>query len=130
MSELQHKHLIIRAEINNPPKDVNETAEWYKKFVSDMGMKILQGPFVDYHEEVGNRGMTGAVTITTSHSAFHIWDETTPAILQFDLYTCGEMDFSKVMSNLSFFDPVSIRYKYLDREKDLQVLENGYLIPK
>ena len=32
-SLLIHKHLIIRAEVNNPPKDVEKLTEWLKEFI-------------------------------------------------------------------------------------------------
>lgn len=126
--EIQHKHVIIRAEINKPPTDVKETENWYRDFVTAMGMEILQGPYVVYHEQPGNRGLTGIVTITTSHSALHVWDESSPAVMQFDLYTCGEMDLSVVVEKLKIFEPTSIKYKCLDRATDLKDLGKGDLI--
>ena len=33
--------------------------------------------------------------IETSHIAMHIWDEPKPALMQFDVYSCGEFDVKK-----------------------------------
>jgi len=35
-SLLIHKHLIIRAEINNPPKDTEELSEWMKELTHSL----------------------------------------------------------------------------------------------
>jgi hypothetical protein len=42
-SLLIHKHLIIRAEVNNPPKDVEYLTQWMKDFISFIDMKIMLG---------------------------------------------------------------------------------------
>jgi S-adenosylmethionine/arginine decarboxylase-like enzyme len=68
--------------------------------VLEINMKVLIGPFAKYVEAVGNRGLTGAVVIETSHIAMHIWDEELPAKIQFDLYTCGELPVKKVLDSL------------------------------
>ena len=74
-SLLIHKHLIIRAEINNPPKDTEELSEWMKELTQLINMKIMLGPYVAYCETPGNRGITGVAVIETSHIAMHVWDE-------------------------------------------------------
>ena len=33
----EHKHLIIRAEVNNPPKDPSWTHSWLKQLVEKIG---------------------------------------------------------------------------------------------
>ena len=53
-SLLIHKHLIIRAEVNNPPKDVEKLTEWLKEFISFIDMKIMMGPYVAYCNKKGN----------------------------------------------------------------------------
>jgi len=57
------------------------------------------------------------VMIETSHIAFHIWDEPSPALLQFDLYTCGSMDKDDVLAALQErFNIESIEWILFDRE--------------
>jgi S-adenosylmethionine/arginine decarboxylase-like enzyme len=82
-SLLIHKHLIIRAEVNNPPKDVDKLTEWLKDFIASINMKVMLGPYVAYCNNEGNRGITGVAVIETSHIAMHVWDEpNVPALMQ------------------------------------------------
>ena len=82
-------------------------------------MKILMGPYAKYCEMPGNRGLTVAAIIETSHVVMHTWDEMEPGIIQLDVYTCGALDTNVVFEFLRQFDPVKIDYKFLDRETDL-----------
>lgn len=116
---LFHKHLIVRTEVMNPPSSTEDVISWLSKLVPAVGMKILDGPYSKYVDVPGNRGATGVVIIETSHMAIHVWDEVSPALVQFDLYTCGELDTSIVFAALDEFSPVKMSWKYLDRENDL-----------
>lgn len=119
MGSLVHKHLIIRAEVDRAPVDTQWTEEWLKSFVSKIGMKVCAGPISAYVDMPGNRGLTAVVIIETSHIALHCWDEFTPNLLQFDVYTCGPLDTSLVFEELEQFGPQKIEFKYLDREHGL-----------
>jgi S-adenosylmethionine/arginine decarboxylase-like enzyme len=89
------------------------------ELIDRIGMKILMGPYAVYSDMEGNRGLTAATIIETSHVVMHIWDETSPAVVQLDVYTCGPLDPYDVVAALQEMDPVSIDMKYLDREHDL-----------
>ena len=79
------------------------------------------GPYVKYCDTPGNRGITGVAVIETSHIALHVWDETEPAIMQFDVYSCSEFDPYKIADKLQAdFDVVKLDYKYLNRETELK----------
>jgi S-adenosylmethionine/arginine decarboxylase-like enzyme len=128
---IQHKHLIIRAEIMKPPKqfEVDKTETWFRNLIEKrLKMKILSGPHIKYVEVPGNAGATGVAIIETSHVAMHVWDETSPAIMQLDVYTCGEMEPSWVLDALDAFEPVKVEYTYLDREKELKTLSSGIIL--
>jgi S-adenosylmethionine/arginine decarboxylase-like enzyme len=72
---------------------------------------------------VGNRGITGAAIIETSHIVMHIWDEIHPALMQFDVYSCGEFDPETICKKIDKdFNVAKINYKFLDREHDLKEL--------
>lgn len=117
---LFHKHLIVRAEVKNPlicPNKVSK--EWMPTLIDRIGMKILMGPYAVYSNIEGNRGLTAAAIIETSHVVMHIWDEDDPAIVQLDVYTCGFLDPYDVVESLQEMEPVNIDMKYLDRENDL-----------
>ena len=113
---LEHKHIIIRAEVTNAPIDETTTINSIKDLVQRINMKILMGPFAKYCDMVGNRGLTVATIIETSHIVMHSWDECSPHMIQLDVYTCGTLEIGTVLDWLSQFDPSKIDYKFLDRE--------------
>jgi S-adenosylmethionine/arginine decarboxylase-like enzyme len=120
-SLLIHKHLIIRAEVNNPPKDVDKLTEWLKDFIASINMKVMLGPYVAYCNNEGNRGITGVAVIETSHIAIHVWDEPVPALMQIDIYSCAEFNPYLIADKLKKdFDVVKMDYKFLNRETGLK----------
>ena len=122
---LEHKHLIVRAELNNPPQCADAIQDWMKVLVDKIGMKILMGPYAVYSDMVGNRGLTAVTIIETSHIAMHVWDECDPALMQLDVYTCSTLNIKDVFAALEEFSPVHVEYKYIDRENELTLLETG-----
>jgi S-adenosylmethionine/arginine decarboxylase-like enzyme len=114
-----HKHLIIRAETKNTPRDPSWAHAWLVNLVKSIGMKICQGPITAYVDVIGNAGLTGVVIIETSHIALHVWDETDPGLMQLDVYTCGPFNPQDIFDMMQEFEPVKLEYKYLDREKGL-----------
>ena len=120
-SLLIHKHLIVRAEVNNPPKDVDQLTEWLKDFIASINMKIMLGPYVAYCNNEGNRGITGVAVIETSHIAMHVWDEPVPALMQLDVYSCAEFNPYLIADKLKKdFEVVKLDYKFLNRETGLK----------
>jgi len=124
---LVHKHLIVRAEAINPPMEVSHLTDWMHNFIDYINMKVLMGPYVVYHDVPGNRGITGAAIIETSHIVMHVWDEPSPALMQFDVYSCGEFNPEDICKKIQKdFDIVKIDYKFLDRENGLKDVSGGY----
>tara|TARA_R100001377_G_scaffold28175_1_gene15214 strand:- start:95 stop:472 length:378 start_codon:yes stop_codon:yes gene_type:complete len=120
-SLLVHKHLIVRAEAVTPPTDEEQLTEWMKEFVESINMKIFMGPYVKYCNMEGNRGITAVAIIETSHIAMHIWDEISPALMQFDVYSCGDLDVEAICKKIKEdFNIQKIEYKFLNRETGLQ----------
>jgi S-adenosylmethionine/arginine decarboxylase-like enzyme len=119
MTPLVHKHLIVRAEVKNPPKDETRAKEFLRELIEGINMKILFGPEARYVDVVGNRGLTCFAIIETSHVVMHTWDECDPAMIQLDVYTCGELNTNVVFDFLQQFDVIKMDYKFLDRETDL-----------
>ncbi len=114
---IYHKHLLVNAKISNPVKSEAQGIEFLTNLVDKIDMKIIKGPFASYVNVEGNRGLTGIVMIETSHIAFHIWDEVRPGLIQFDLYTCGQLELDKVLSIFKeTFDIVTLDYILFDRE--------------
>jgi S-adenosylmethionine/arginine decarboxylase-like enzyme len=124
---LEHKHLIVRAELNNPPKCTSAIDLWMRKLVDTIDMKILMGPYSVYSDMVGNQGLTAVTIIETSHIAMHVWDEVEPALMQLDVYTCSTLNVDDVFEAIKQFEPVTVEYKYIDREHDLTLLSNGVI---
>ena len=119
-SLLVHKHLIIRAEASRPPTDEEQLQEWMRDFIESINMKAFMGPYVKYCNMPGNRGITAVAIIETSHIAMHIWDEPKPALMQFDVYSCGEFDVKQICDKIKEeFNVKKIEYKYLNRETGL-----------
>jgi S-adenosylmethionine/arginine decarboxylase-like enzyme len=116
MKLLEHKHLIIRTEVNNPPRDEVWLQNWLTELVDKIGMKVCRGPITAYVDMPGNEGLTGVVVIETSHIAIHVWDAVEPALVQLDVYTCGALNKDIIFAELKQWDPVKIEWKYLDRE--------------
>jgi S-adenosylmethionine/arginine decarboxylase-like enzyme len=55
----------------------------------------------------------------------HIWDESQPALVQLDVYSCSDFDPKTVFEHLESMKPVVIDYKFLDREKQfIEILNN------
>jgi len=116
-----HKHLIIRAETKNTPKEQHVVEKWMRELIDDIGMVICKGPISAYVDQPGNKGLTVVTIIETSHISMHVWDEVSPGLMQLDVYTCGPFDPKIVFKKLKdSFDPVKIEWKYLDREHDLK----------
>ena len=119
-SLLVHKHLIVRAEASRPPMDEEQLTEWMREFVESINMKIFMGPYVKFCSMPGNRSITAVAIIETSHIAMHIWDEPNPALMQFDVYSCGEFDVEKICNKIKEdFATIKIEYKFLNRETGL-----------
>lgn len=123
--DILHKHMIVRAEVNQPLSDPEDVVHWLTKLVEKLDMKILIGPFAEYCPKCGNEGATGIVVIETSHIAIHIWDACEPAILQLDVYTCGELHEEVVFEHLKVMKPTKIEWKYLDRMSKLEEVSTG-----
>ena len=118
----QHNHLIIRAEVNRPPKSEKEIKKWLRKIVNKIDMKIIKGPYASYVSKEGNRGITGVVMIETSHIAIHVWDETTPALVQCDVYSCAEFSSNEVLAEFIDMEVTKIDHIMLDRADEIKTI--------
>ena len=123
---LDHKHLLLRAEVNNCPSEpqLSLVLAWMKKLIKSIDMNLLQGPNIAYIDQPGNRGITCMALIETSHIVLHIWDERDPGIFQLDVYSCKSFDVNIVVDCLkNDFDVAKIEYKYLDRNHGLALID-------
>ena len=117
-----HKHLIIRAEVIRPITSEKEIKKWLRNLVKKIDMNIIKGPYASYVSKEGNRGITGIVMIETSHIAMHIWDETSPALVQCDVYSCAEFSSSEVLIEFATMEPTKIEHMLLDRAENIRTI--------
>ncbi len=118
----QHKHLIVRADIDKCPKqdDLNKISDWIRLLIKKIDMNLLAGPYSTYVNEKGNKGMTSVAIIETSHIALHTWDEISPGLLQLDVYSCANFNPQDIFNEVDdMFQTIKMEYKFLDREKEL-----------
>ena len=122
-----HKHLIIRAEVEDPPgkNDIQRMIDWTTELIDEIDMKLLDGPFCKYVDIEGNSGLTVVAIIETSHVAMHVWDEASPALMQLDVYTCGPFKPILVFEKLQDLGLTKLEWKYLDRETKLKIEHIG-----
>ena len=120
---LQHKHLLVRAEVNSPPLHKFSSRRLdleIRSLIDKIDMEILSGPHSAYCEEPGNLGWSSTAIITTSSITFHSWTET--GVIQLDVYSCKDFKIRDVFTWLAQFDIERLDYKYLDRERGFTTL--------
>tara|TARA_B100001758_G_scaffold236815_1_gene238294 strand:- start:397 stop:777 length:381 start_codon:yes stop_codon:yes gene_type:complete len=123
---IEHKHLLIRAEVLDCPKkdEMGYVLSWMTSLITSINMKLMQGPNISYVDQKGNRGITCMALIETSHIVLHIWDETEPGLFQLDVYSCKSFDMGIVIKSLNdSFKINKLQYKFLDRKSDLILID-------
>ena len=125
---VDHKHLLIRAEVDNCPMrdNLGYVLDWMQSLINKIDMKLMQGPNISYVDQEGNRGITCMALIETSHIVLHIWDEQKPGLFQLDVYSCKSFDLNIVIKHLKdSYDVTKLQYKFLDRKTDLIMIEEN-----
>jgi S-adenosylmethionine/arginine decarboxylase-like enzyme len=118
-----HLHFICKGECKKAPKTVKELNLWLSILVEKVRMKVVAGPTSVYVDDLGNEGVTGTVTLATSHASMHVWDSETPQKFQFDIYSCSEFTANEVIEHLKEFELVNLEYITLDRNDDILVTD-------
>ncbi len=95
-----HLHLLVKGYISNPPKSEEILNQWFRELVNKVGMVVVAGPTSVYVHEEGNEGITGTVTLATSHASIHVWDAANPPMFQFDLYSCSDFTPEQVLNHI------------------------------
>lgn len=124
MFQPNHLHLLVKGYIKNPPREEAQLNQWLKSLVEKVRMVVVAGPSSVYVDEPGNEGITGTVTLATSHAAIHVWDKHEPAFFQFDIYSCSSFSALEVLEHVNEFDLVSYEYMYIDRNDQMKVVEH------
>ena len=114
-----HLHLLVKGYIKTPPKTEKVLNIWFTQLVNNVGMKVVAGPTSVYVDEPGNEGITGTVTLATSHASIHVWDAEKPAMFQFDLYSCSDYTPQQVLKHIDeWFGLESATWQFIDRNTD------------
>ena len=112
----QHKHIIIRAYVKNPPTTEIQLSEWCKDVISRVGMNVISGPHVVYSDMVDNEGFTAVAVLDFSHLSIHTWDKVDPSLIEFDLFSCKDFDVNLVLDKLNEFDIITYSQLIVDRD--------------
>ncbi len=122
-----HIHLLVKGYIKSPPKTEKLLNIWFTQLVSNVGMKVVAGPTSVYVNEPGNEGITGTVTLATSHASIHVWDAENPAMFQFDLYSCSDFTPKTVLKHIDYwFGLKEAHWQFIDRNGDkFIVIDSG-----
>lgn len=120
-----HQHLLVKALCKKPIKSEEILNRWFRELVEKVGMVVVAGPTSVYIDEEGNEGITGTVTLATSHASIHIWDALEVPMLQFDIYSCKKYDLQTVIDHLNEMELVSYDWMMIDRNSGIQVVANG-----
>jgi S-adenosylmethionine/arginine decarboxylase-like enzyme len=113
--------------MKTPPKTEKVLNIWFTQLVNNVGMKVVAGPTSVYVDEPGNEGITGTVTLATSHASIHVWDAEKPAMFQFDLYSCSDYTPQQVLKHIDeWFGLESATWQFIDRNTDeFIVIDSG-----
>ena len=122
-----HLHLLVKGYIKSPPKTEKVLNIWFGQLVTNVGMKVVAGPTSVYVNEPGNEGITGTVTLATSHASIHVWDNDKPPMFQFDLYSCCEFSPKVVLKHIDdWFGLLEAHYQMIDRNgNDFKIIDSG-----
>jgi S-adenosylmethionine/arginine decarboxylase-like enzyme len=88
-------------------------------------MVVVAGPTSVYVEEEGNEGLTGTVTLATSHASIHIWEKSQPSMFQFDIYSCSCFKAEEVLEHLSEMQLLEAEWLFIERNDGLKIKDSG-----
>ena len=122
-----HQHFIAKCYITNPPKEESILNQWFIDLVHKVGMNVVAGPTSVYVSDPGNEGLTGTVTLATSHASIHVWDAVNPPMFQFDLYSCSDFTPEQVLNHINeHFNLQSAIWQFIDRNSDeFKLIDSG-----
>lgn len=125
-----HQHLLMKVWLTNPPNKVSVLNDWFIHLVHKVKMEVVAGPTSVYVDFPGNEGLTGTVTLATSHASIHIWDHLDPAMAQFDIYSCKSFSLEDVLEQFKPWGLVKAEWVMIDRNDTPKVISEGIWSPQ
>ena len=120
-----HQHLLIKCYVKNPPVEVDVLNKWLINLVETVGMRVLAGPTTAYVDDLGNEGLTGTITLSTSHSSLHVWSEYKLPMIQFDLYSCKSFKLDDVIKCFIPWGLIKVEWIMIDRNEFPVITSQG-----
>lgn len=120
-----HLHILVKGTCKKPPLEVESLNQWFVTLVEKVRMKVVAGPTSVYVSEPGNEGLTGTVTLATSHASIHVWEKDSPPMFQFDLYSCSCFEVKEIIEHLNEFELIDAEWMLIDRNNGLNILSQG-----
>ena len=88
-------------------------------------MNVVAGPTSKYVSDPGNEGLTGTVTLATSHASIHIWDKLETPMAQFDIYSCKVFNLEEVMECFKPWGLIKAEWVMIDRNDKPTIISEG-----
>ena len=124
MYNLNHRHMVGKVIVSNPPHTAEEGTAWLRELVDKIDMKVLIEPKSVVCNTFGNEGVTGIVCLETSHASFHSWSEIDEPFINFDVYSCAHFEAETIIKHFERFSPIAFNYVIIDRNKELKIIES------
>jgi len=125
-----HQHLLMKVWLTSPPKEVGVLNDWFIQLVHKVKMEVVAGPTSVYIDAPGNEGLTGTVTLATSHASIHIWDNDEPAMAQFDIYSCKSFTLADILDQFESWGIVKVEWVMIDRNNSPTIISEGVWTPQ
>ncbi len=123
---VKHLQIIVSARVNwfFKADEQDHFEAWIRDVIDRQGMEIMAGPTSCHLDEPGLEGWSGNALIKTSDVAVHVWDAEDPIRLEFDMYTCGDLNELAIFQDLMLFGAQRMHILILDRENGIKVVED------
>jgi S-adenosylmethionine/arginine decarboxylase-like enzyme len=115
---MRHLHLFVRARVLDPLRTPDRADDFMRRAVAAAGMNVIGGPLSVLGVIPGNEGVSSTAILDFSSANIHEWPDNDPALIHFDLYTCGEApEIARFKELFAELTPVSFDAGIVDRDR-------------